>query len=88
MWDAVDERMQELLGPGVVTATFKRYDRPPPFDIDMNEMAEYAMDNVGRRLGAIETARGADMRAIDLDASPDALEECFHAEDAAQLVPA
>ena len=44
----------------------------------MNEMAEYAMDKVGRRLGAIETARVADLRAIDVDASPEALEERFH----------
>ncbi|QYN35129.1 R2-like ligand-binding oxidase [Pseudonocardia sp. DSM 110487] len=90
LWDAVDERMQELLVPamGVVTATFERWDGPPPFDVDMNEMAEYAMDKVGRRLGAIETARGADLRTIDLDASPEALEERFHVEDSAQLVAA
>jgi ribonucleoside-diphosphate reductase beta chain len=88
LWDAVDERMQELLVPamGVVTGTFDEYDAgPPPFDIDMNELAEYAMDKVGRRLGAIESARGADLRTIDLDASPEALEERFHTEDEAQL---
>jgi ribonucleoside-diphosphate reductase beta chain len=43
------------------------------------------MDKVGRRLGAIESARGADVRTIDLDASPEALEERFHTEDEAQL---
>jgi ribonucleoside-diphosphate reductase beta chain len=88
LWDAVDERMQELLVPamGVVTGTFDQFDGPSPFDVDMNELAEYAMDKVGRRLGAIESARGADLRVIDLDASPEALEERFHAEDAAQLV--
>ena len=90
LWDAVDERMQELLVPamGVVTGTFDQADGPPPFAIDLNEMAEYAMDKVGRRLGAIESARGADLRTIDLDASPEALEERFHAEDSAQLVAA
>jgi ribonucleoside-diphosphate reductase beta chain len=88
LWDAVDERMQELLVPamGVVTGTFDQASGPPPFAIDMNEMAEYAMDKVGRRLGAIESARGADLRVIDVDATPEALEERFHAEDSAQLV--
>jgi ribonucleoside-diphosphate reductase beta chain len=87
MWDAVDERMQELLVPamGVVTAIFDEWDGPAPFAIDLNEMAEYAMDKVGRRLGAIETARGAELGVIDVDASPEALEERFHVEDSAQL---
>ena len=56
-----------------------------PFGIDINEMAEYAMDKVGRRLGAIESARGADVRVIDRDAAPEELEETFHAEDQAVL---
>ena len=73
---------------GVVTGTFDQADGPPPFAIDLNEMAEYAMDKLGRRLGAIESARGADLRVIDVDASPEALEERFHAEDSAQLVAA
>ena len=38
-------------------------------------------DKLIRRLGAIESARGADIRMIDRDASPEALEEKFHAED-------
>jgi ribonucleoside-diphosphate reductase beta chain len=92
LWDVVDERMQELLVPamGVVTGTFEQLDEgeDPPFDVDMNEMAEYAMDKVGRRLGAIESARGADLRAIDVDAAPEALEERFHAEDQAELAAA
>jgi ribonucleoside-diphosphate reductase beta chain len=87
LWDAVDERMQELLVPamGVVTGTFEQFEGDPPFAIDMNEMAEYAMDKVGRRLGAIESARGADVRAVDADASPEVLEERFHQEDQDQL---
>jgi ribonucleoside-diphosphate reductase beta chain len=86
MFDAVDERMQELLVPamGVVTATFDRFEHPP-FAIDIEEMAEYAMDKLGRRLGAIESARGADLLTIDVDASPEALEERFHAEDQKEL---
>jgi len=87
LWDAVDERMQELLVPAmrIVTSTFEQFEGEPPFSIDMNEMAEYAMDKLGRRLGAIESARGANPRDIDVDASPEALEERFHAEDQAEL---
>ncbi|MEJ3653878.1 R2-like ligand-binding oxidase [Actinomycetes bacterium KLBMP 9759] len=92
MWDVVDERMQELLVPamGVVTAIYDQLEegQDPPFAVDMNEMAEYAMDKVGRRLGAIESARGANLRDIDVDASPEALEEKFHKEDQAVLAMA
>jgi ribonucleoside-diphosphate reductase beta chain len=88
LWEVVEERMQELLVPamGVVTGTFEQFgDEDPPFDVDMNEMAEYAMDKVGRRLGAIESARGANLLDIDADASPEVLEERFHAEDQVEL---
>lgn len=91
LWDAVDERMQELLVPamGVVTATFERFEgRETPFGVDMNEMAEYAMDKIERRLGAIESARGRDLREIDVDAEPEALEERFHVEDQRELAAA
>jgi ribonucleoside-diphosphate reductase beta chain len=88
LWDVVEERMQELLVPamGVVTGPFDQRDGEPPFAIDLDEMAEYAMDKVGRRLGAIASARGADVRAVDADRSPELLEERFHAEDEAQRV--
>jgi ribonucleoside-diphosphate reductase beta chain len=91
LFEAVDERMQELLVPamGVVTGTFEQYQgETPPFDVDINEMAEYAMDKVGRRLGAIESARGANLLDIDVDASPELLEEKFHREDQAELAMA
>ncbi|NMI01155.1 R2-like ligand-binding oxidase [Pseudonocardia acidicola] len=91
MWDVVDERMQELIVPsmGVVTATFDKYEgQDPPFAVDVSEMAEYAMDKLGRRLGAIESARGANLLDIDVDASPELLEEKFHAEDQEQLLAA
>lgn len=56
----------------------------PPFGIDPVELSAYAADKLTRRLGAIESARGADIRLIDRDVSPETLEETFHAED--QLV--
>lgn len=90
-WDVVDERMQELMVPamGVVTGTVDRFpEGETPFGIDINELAEYAMDKLGRRLGAIESARGADLRVIDVDAEPENLEEQFHAEDERELVAA
>jgi len=83
LWAVVEDRMQELIGPtmGVVTSTFDQAQGEPPFAIDRDEMAAYALDKVGRRLGAISAARGADLRAIDVDVSPELLEEQFHAED-------
>ncbi len=85
MWDVVDERMQELLVPAMGVVVGGREDEERPFGIEINDMAEYAMDKVGRRLGAIESARGANLFDIDRDASPEALEEKFHAEDQAEL---
>ncbi|MBW0104634.1 R2-like ligand-binding oxidase [Pseudonocardia sp. KRD291] len=91
LYDVVDERMQELMVPamGVVTGTVDRFpEGQVPFAIDINELAEYAMDKLGRRLGAIESARGADLFVIDVDAEPEQLEEQFHAEDQRELVAA
>ncbi|MGI5127325.1 R2-like ligand-binding oxidase [Pseudonocardia sp. CA-107938] len=85
MWDVVDERMQELLVPAMGVVVGVRDEEERPFGIDINDMAEYAMDKVGRRLGAIESARGANLLDIDRDASPEVLEEKFHAEDQAEL---
>ena len=50
-------------------------------------MTAYAVDKLTRRLGAIESARGADLFTIDRDASPEALEEKFRSEDELQLTP-
>lgn len=91
LYDVVDERMQELMVPamGVVTGTVDRFpDGQVPFEIDINELAEYAMDKLGRRLGAIESARGADLFVIDVDAEPEQLEEQFHVEDQRELAAA
>jgi ribonucleoside-diphosphate reductase beta chain len=38
-----------------------------------------------RRLGAIASARGADLLTVDRDASPGELEEKFHVEDELEL---
>ena len=74
---------------GLVTETVivgnRLFDNKPPFGIDPDEMTAYALDKLTRRLGAIESARGADLLTIDRDASPEALEEKFHSEDQLQL---
>ena len=87
LWQVVNDRMGELMGLAAETvdATFRRFDNEPPFGIDPDEMTAYAMDKLTRRLGAIESARGADLLTIDRDASPEALEEKFHSEDQLEL---
>jgi ribonucleoside-diphosphate reductase beta chain len=87
MWEVVDERMQELLVPAMGVVVGGRDDEDErPFGIEINDLAEYAMDKIGRRLGAIESARGANLWDIDRDASPETLEEKFHQEDQAELL--
>ena len=83
MWQVVTDRMTELmpLALGTVESGTDDFGDDPPFDIDPAEMAAYAADKLTRRLGAIESARGADLRLIDRDASPETLEEQFHTED-------
>jgi ribonucleoside-diphosphate reductase beta chain len=83
MWQVVTARMHELmpLALGTVDSGASEFGDHPPFGIDPTEMAAYAADKLTRRLGAIESARGADLRVIDRDASPETLEETFHAED-------
>jgi ribonucleoside-diphosphate reductase beta chain len=83
MWQVVTDRMTELmpLALGTVEAGSEDFGDDPPFNIDPAEMAAYAADKLTRRLGAIESARGADLRLVDRDASPETLEETFHAED-------
>lgn len=56
-----------------------------PFGLDPDEFVSYAADRAQRRLGAIESARGRPVEEIDLDYSPEVLEDKFGAEDAAVL---
>jgi ribonucleoside-diphosphate reductase beta chain len=87
LWQVVQDRVGELMGLATetVAAGFRVFDDKPPFGIDPDEMTAYAVDKLTRRLGAIESARGADLLTIDRDASPEALEEKFHSEDQVQL---
>lgn len=88
-WDVVSERLDELLphvlgtveqgeAPSADPET-QRYELPP------GKLLDYAADRATRRLGAIESARGVPVARIDLDASPEALEERFGEEDRAAM---
>lgn len=83
MWQVVIDRMGELMPLALATVEdgTREWGENPPFGIDPEELSAYAADKLTRRLGAIESARGADLKLIDRDASPEALEEKFHAED-------
>ena len=82
LWQVVNDRMGELIGLAAeAVVTFRRIGDNPPFGIDPDAMTAYAPDKLSRRLGAVESARGADLLTIDRDATPDALEEKVHSED-------
>lgn len=86
-WDVVQQRLAELLP--LVTQTVEsgldRYEEPPFEEDDRDELVAYATDRALRRFGAIESARGAKVADIDVDASPEQLEETFGEEDAAAM---
>ena len=82
-WDLVQQRMGELVphALGSIQWVLDRVD-PTAFDLDVTEFVTYAADRAQRRLSAISSARGADVASIDLDYSPERLEDQFGAEDA------
>lgn len=86
-WDVVQQRMDELLPHAVEQIQWRPDDAPeqPPFALDPDELTAYASDRAGRRLGAISAARGVPVERIDVDASPEHLEDQFGAEDDAAL---
>ncbi len=84
-WDVVRERLDELL-PHVMS-TVERGEEPSDdpatqrYELPPGELVRYAGDRALRRLGAIESARGVPVSRIDLDATPEDLEERFGEED-------
>lgn len=86
-WDVVEEQFQKLLPHAIELISYMPADAPEqrPFGLDTEELTAYASDRANRRLGAISSARGASLAKIDLDASPERLEEQFGAEDAAEF---
>lgn len=86
LWSVVTDRMGELmpLALGMINWVNQQFDRQP-FGLDNNEFVAYAADRGQRRLSAIESARGRPVEDIDLDYSPETLEETFGQEDAEAL---
>jgi ribonucleoside-diphosphate reductase beta chain len=85
-WNVVLRRTAELL-PYALSAiqwVHERFDEVP-FEMDVHRLVGYAADRAQRRLGAIEAARGLPVAHIDLDRTPEQLEDRFFAEDAATL---
>lgn len=84
LWGVVTEQMAELLPHAIsmidwVNDQFEEL----PFGLDPEVFTKYAADRAMRRLSAIESARGRPVGEIDLDHSPETLEEQFATEDAA-----
>ena len=81
-WAVFEARMGELI-PLALRNTddaFALYDEVP-FNLTMDEFAEYATDKGMRRLGTIGSARGRPLVEIDVDYSPLQLEDTFADED-------
>ncbi|MFC4604504.1 R2-like ligand-binding oxidase [Rhodococcus kronopolitis] len=85
-WDVVQQRMAELmpLALGMIGWVNDQFEEQP-FGLDPGEYLTYAADRAQRRLGAIESARGRPVEEIDLDYSPEVLEDQFGQEDDAAL---
>ena len=84
MFDEVTKRMGELLpiALDMIQWVGAQFEEPRPFESDPQEYVAYAADRAQRRLGAISSARGTPLEKIDLDYSPEVLEDQFGEEDA------
>jgi len=85
-WKVVTDTMEELL-PHALTQIQWAMDNSPelPPEINPTALMTYAGDRATRRLGAIESAVGADVSVFDLDSTTEKLEDDFGAEDSAAL---
>ncbi|MBA0127781.1 R2-like ligand-binding oxidase [Haloechinothrix sp. YIM 98757] len=88
-WKLVEDTMAELT-PHALTQIQWALDQmnPDAVHIDPEELVNYATDRAGRRLGAISSARGRPVSEIDVDYSPEYLEDQFGSEDEAALARA
>ncbi|MDV6014657.1 R2-like ligand-binding oxidase [Haloechinothrix sp. LS1_15] len=88
-WTLVEEVMSELT-PHALTQiqwALERIDTDA-VHIDPDELVNYATDHASRRLGAISSAVGRPLSEIDVDYTPERLEDQFGAEDEAALAEA
>lgn len=86
-WDVVQDQVDRLMPHVIAQTQWQPADAPKvmPFELDRDELTNYASDRAGRRLGAISSARGVALSKIDVDAEPEQLEERFNAEDEAEF---
>lgn len=88
-WQVVRDRADELAPHALSVLTFgvdRLYpDGKPPLGPSRDELVAYATGRLNRRLGAIESARGAVVEGVDRDVSPEDLEEAFGRQDAAEF---
>lgn len=86
LWEVVQERIGELMPYAIEMINWVngRFEQQP-FGMDPDEFVQYASDRAQRRLTAIESARGRPVEEIDLDHTPESLEDRFAEEDAAVL---
>ncbi len=86
-WAVVQDQMARLLPHAIAQIQWQPEGAPesPAFELDLEELTAYAADRASRRLGAISSARGMPPAQIDVDASPERLEDQFGAEDEAEL---
>lgn len=90
-WRVVQERIAELTPHVVALVQYRRDDGVDgadgapaverPFGLSPEESVQYATNRLGRRLKAIESARGVPLDRIDVDTAPERLEEEFARED-------
>lgn len=85
-WQVVQDTIERLTPHVVSLVEYRRPGYPDsPFDIPTEVTVRYATDRLARRLNAIESARGVPVAQIDVDATPEHLEETFYEEDAKEM---
>lgn len=86
LWDVALTRLGELtpLALGMINWVDEQFETPP-FGLDNAQFIAHAADRASRRLDAIAAARGRPVAEIDVDDSPEALEDTFGNEDDAAL---
>lgn len=66
VWDAIDERMSELLPMAIthIEQTLAPYGDDVPFGVDVHDFVEIGMNQFQKRFNRIEQARGASLESI------------------------
>lgn len=87
LWTLVQSRLGELLQIVLEQVHWRPPEdegTDPPFGVELEAFAQYALDRGSRRLGTIGSARGRPIAEIEGDLAPLDLEDQFAAEEAAE----